>query len=142
MRKPFKRDRLKNSVFFLVFENLLHMYAEVLWFSAVLTHSHLCLSVCPSVLSVSFLRGMHCFLVVLVWRTLKTPSTFFYYLQIFGYWKCFAFMPILDVALFKEACVKSTKKFNDKANLTLNSLYWYIPFTISTEMKQLRHIPD
>ena len=51
-------------------------------------------------------------------------------------------MPILDVAMLKEACVQSTQKFNDKVNLTLNSVYWYIHFTISTEMKQLLQVPD
>jgi hypothetical protein len=80
-------------------------------------------SVYQSILSVIFLRGMLSSSVILVLETLKTPSTFFYYLQIFVFGSALLFMPILDVAMLKEACVQSTQKFNDKVNLTLNSVY-------------------
>ena len=91
--------------------------------------------VCPSMSSVIVLRGMHCSSVILVWQMLKTPSTFFYYLQIFGYWKCFALYAHPWCGPVQGDMCKINKKFNEKVNLTLNSLYWYIHFTVSTEMK-------
>jgi hypothetical protein len=96
-------------------------------------------SECLSILSVTFLKGIHSGSAVLVQRRFRTTTTMFVSSAFQILWVACVWYPFL-IWPCSRCFTKSTKI--DKDNSYLNSICWSIQFTISTGMKQPQQVLD